>query len=127
MEYILGIESSCDETSVAVVADGRKILSNVISTQIETHKQFGGVVPEIASRMHTEAINTVYKPEDTSSQNVNKNIDSKKKKDAYLSQSLSRYSKKEQKLIGNIYDIIKKILPQETAELVIKKIQEELK
>ena len=61
MEYILGIESSCDETSVAVVADGRKILSNVISTQIETHKQFGGVVPEIASRMHTEAINTVYK------------------------------------------------------------------
>ena len=73
------------------------------------------------------AINTVYKPEDTSSQNVNKNIDSKKKKDAYLSQSLSRYYKKEQKLIGNIYDIIKKILPQETAELVIKKIQEELK
>ncbi len=61
MKYILGIESSCDETSVAVVSDGRKIHSNVISTQIETHKQFGGVVPEIASRMHTEAINAVYK------------------------------------------------------------------
>lgn len=61
MEYILGIESSCDETSVAVVSDGRKIHSNVISTQIETHKQFGGVVPEIASRKHTEAISAVYK------------------------------------------------------------------
>ena len=61
MDYILGIESSCDETSVAVVSDGRKIHSNIISTQIETHKQFGGVVPEIASRKHTEAISAVYK------------------------------------------------------------------
>ncbi|MGI6212308.1 MAG: tRNA (adenosine(37)-N6)-threonylcarbamoyltransferase complex transferase subunit TsaD [Anaerovoracaceae bacterium] len=53
----LGIETSCDETSVAVVADGRKILSNVISTQIAVHTKFGGVVPEIASRRHLEEIN----------------------------------------------------------------------
>ena len=52
----LGIESSCDETSVSVVADGRVVLSNVISSQIEIHKSFGGVVPEIASRKHVEAI-----------------------------------------------------------------------
>ena len=56
---ILGIESSCDETACAVVEDGRKILSNVVYSQIEEHKKFGGVVPEIASRMHTEAINAV--------------------------------------------------------------------
>lgn len=56
---ILGIESSCDETAAAVVEDGRKILSNVVSTQIENHKIFGGVVPEIASRLHTESISYV--------------------------------------------------------------------
>lgn len=56
---ILGIESSCDETAAAVVEDGRKILSNVVSTQIEKHKIFGGVVPEIASRLHTESISCV--------------------------------------------------------------------
>ena len=59
MSLILGIESSCDETAVAVVKDGREILSNVISTQIEIHKKFGGVVPEIASRKHLEIINIV--------------------------------------------------------------------
>ena len=53
---ILGIESSCDETAAAVVEDGRTVLSNVVSTQIEKHKIFGGVVPEIASRLHTESI-----------------------------------------------------------------------
>ena len=53
----LGIETSCDETAVSVVADGREILSNVISTQIDIHTQFGGVVPEIASRRHLENIN----------------------------------------------------------------------
>lgn len=53
---ILGIESSCDETAAAVVRDGREILSNVISTQIEEHKKYGGVVPEIASRRHCENI-----------------------------------------------------------------------
>ncbi len=51
---ILAIESSCDETSAAVVRDGREVLSNVIATQIDTHKKFGGVVPEVASRMHIE-------------------------------------------------------------------------
>ncbi len=55
---ILAIESSCDETSVAIVQD-RTVLSNVISTQIEEHKIYGGVVPEIASRRHTEAISQV--------------------------------------------------------------------
>ena len=53
---ILGIESSCDETAASVVEDGREILSNVVSTQIEEHKKYGGVVPEIASRRHCENI-----------------------------------------------------------------------
>ena len=53
---ILGIESSCDETSAAVVKDGREILSNVVATQIPEHRLYGGVVPEIASRRHTENI-----------------------------------------------------------------------
>ena len=55
----LGIESSCDETSVAVVKNGREILSNVIDTQIPIHEKYGGVVPEIASRNHIEAISRV--------------------------------------------------------------------
>ena len=58
---ILGIESSCDETSVAVVKNGREVLSNIICSQIDIHKRFGGVVPEIASRNHVEAISTVTK------------------------------------------------------------------
>ncbi|HAQ63961.1 MAG TPA: tRNA (adenosine(37)-N6)-threonylcarbamoyltransferase complex transferase subunit TsaD [Ruminococcaceae bacterium] len=58
---ILGIESSCDETAAAVVEDGRTVLSNVVSTQIEKHKIFGGVVPEIASRLHTESITFVVR------------------------------------------------------------------
>lgn len=53
---LLGIETSCDETSVALVRDGKEILSNIISSQIEIHKPFGGVVPEIASRRHVEVI-----------------------------------------------------------------------
>ena len=56
---ILGIESSCDETSVAVVEDGRSILSNVVLSQAEIHAKYGGVVPEIASRAHTEGIYTL--------------------------------------------------------------------
>ncbi|HWQ77217.1 MAG TPA: tRNA (adenosine(37)-N6)-threonylcarbamoyltransferase complex transferase subunit TsaD [Anaerovoracaceae bacterium] len=55
----LGIESSCDETSAAVVAEGREMLSNVIASQIKVHQAFGGVVPEIASRHHLDNINTV--------------------------------------------------------------------
>ena len=57
----LGIESSCDETSVAVVKNGREVLSNVINSQIKIHEKFGGVVPEIASRNHVEAISNVTK------------------------------------------------------------------
>lgn len=53
---VLGIETSCDETAAAVVRDGREILSSVIASQIETHKRFGGVVPEIASREHLDKI-----------------------------------------------------------------------
>jgi len=56
---ILGVESTCDETGAAVVADGREVLSNVVASQIELHARFGGVVPEIASRAHLEAVNTV--------------------------------------------------------------------
>ena len=56
---ILAIESSCDETAAAVVKNGREVLSNVISSQIDLHKLYGGVVPEIASRKHTETINQV--------------------------------------------------------------------
>ena len=55
----LGIESSCDETAISVVADGREVLSNVISSQIDIFKNYGGVVPEIASRHHLENINGV--------------------------------------------------------------------
>ena len=57
----LGIETSCDETSVAVVKNGREILSNIIDTQIPIHEKYGGVVPEIASRNHIEAISRVTK------------------------------------------------------------------
>ena len=55
----LAIETSCDETSVAVIKNGREILSNIISSQIDIHKKFGGVVPEIASRKHIEMINVI--------------------------------------------------------------------
>ena len=58
---MLGIESSCDETSVAVVKNGREVLSNVINSQIKIHEEYGGVVPEIASRCHTEVINRIMK------------------------------------------------------------------
>lgn len=55
-ELILAIESSCDETSVAVIENGEKILSNIVASQIKSHKRFGGVVPEVASRHHVEQI-----------------------------------------------------------------------
>lgn len=58
-KLILGIESSCDETAAAVTLNGRTVLSNVINTQIDIHKKYGGVVPEIASRHHIQAIDTV--------------------------------------------------------------------
>ena len=56
---ILAIETSCDETSAAVVKNGRIVLSNKISSQAELHRHYGGVVPEIASRKHVEAINPI--------------------------------------------------------------------
>jgi len=56
---ILGIETSCDETACAVVAGGRAVLANVVASQIDLHARFGGVVPELASRAHIEAVNTV--------------------------------------------------------------------
>ena len=55
--YVLGIESSCDETGVSIVKNGRQIISNIVSTQIDIHKRFGGVVPEVASRNHIMQIN----------------------------------------------------------------------
>ena len=58
---VLGIESSCDETSAAIVVNGRKVLSNVINSQIDIHTLYGGVVPEIASRCHVDVINQVVK------------------------------------------------------------------
>ena len=58
---IMGIESSCDETSIAIVKNGREVLSNIINSQIKIHEQYGGVVPEIASRCHTEVINGIMK------------------------------------------------------------------
>lgn len=58
---ILGIETSCDETAASVVKDGRYILSNVVSSSLKLHKRYGGVVPEIATRFHTEVIDVVIK------------------------------------------------------------------
>ena len=58
---ILGVESSCDETAASVVADGRRIMSNVVASQIDLHSAYGGVVPEIASRAHVEQIIVVIR------------------------------------------------------------------
>lgn len=55
-KLILAIESSCDETSVAVIEEGAKILSNIVASQVKSHQRFGGVVPEVASRHHVEEI-----------------------------------------------------------------------
>jgi N6-L-threonylcarbamoyladenine synthase len=60
MSRILGIDTSCDDTSVAVVADGTTILSNVVASQVDVHHRYGGVVPELACRKHLEAIGPVY-------------------------------------------------------------------
>ena len=54
---IMAIETSCDETAVAILADGKELLANLVSSQIKTHQQYGGVVPEIASRQHLEQVN----------------------------------------------------------------------
>ena len=67
---ILAIESSCDETAAAVVTNGRQVRSNIIASQIDIHTLYGGVVPEIASRKHTECINGVVTRALTEAQNV---------------------------------------------------------
>ncbi|MEZ4557881.1 MAG: hypothetical protein R2854_15810 [Caldilineaceae bacterium] len=59
MTHILAIETSCDETAAAVIVDGRRILSNVVATQIDLHRRYGGVFPEVASRQHVLAIQPV--------------------------------------------------------------------
>lgn len=72
---VLGIETSCDETSASIVKDGRKILSNVIASSLSLHKKFGGIVPEIASRAHLESINFVVKEALTKAKKELKDID----------------------------------------------------
>ena len=57
--YILAVETSCDETSIAIVKNGKDVVGLEVYTQMDTHAMYGGVVPEIASRMHTEAITLV--------------------------------------------------------------------
>lgn len=57
--YILGIESSCDETACSIVKNGKEVISNVVATQIDVHQKFGGVLPEVASRIHVENISIV--------------------------------------------------------------------
>ena len=57
--YIMAIESSCDETACAIVKNGREVIANVVASQIKTHAQFGGVIPEIAAREHLDSINIV--------------------------------------------------------------------
>ena len=59
MTTILGIETSCDETSAAVVVDGRRVLSNLVSSQVDLHAKYGGVVPEIAARAHIESLDAI--------------------------------------------------------------------
>ena len=63
MDYILGIETSCDETAAAVVADGKQVLSSAVASQINKHARFGGVVPELAAREHLIAIERAQEPE----------------------------------------------------------------
>src|SRR5574344_818150 len=57
--YIMAIESSCDETACAIVKNGREVISNIVASQIKTHEKFGGVIPEIAAREHLDAINII--------------------------------------------------------------------
>ena len=58
---VLGVETSCDETAVALVRDGREVLASVVYSQIKLHEKYGGVVPEVASRKHVQKILTVFK------------------------------------------------------------------
>src|ERR1700756_1699087 len=73
--YILGIESSCDETAAAVVRSGEEVISNVVASQIATHQPYGGVVPELASREHLRAIVPVVRQALTESGKAYESID----------------------------------------------------
>ncbi|HEU0369660.1 MAG TPA: tRNA (adenosine(37)-N6)-threonylcarbamoyltransferase complex transferase subunit TsaD, partial [Candidatus Acidoferrum sp.] len=73
--YILGIETSCDETAAAVVRDGQMLLSNVVSSQIATHQPYGGVVPELASREHLRAIVPVVRQALAEAQQTYESVD----------------------------------------------------
>ncbi len=73
--FILSIETSCDETSAAVVENGRRVLSSVVASQVEFHKKYGGIVPEVASRMHIEVIAAVVKQALDDAKIPNKKID----------------------------------------------------
>ena len=57
---VLGVETSCDETAVAIVRDGKEVISSIVYSQIDIHKEFGGVVPEVASRKHIQKITVVF-------------------------------------------------------------------
>src|SRR5512145_679271 len=72
---VLGIESSCDETAAALVEDGHRVLSNVIASQIKTHRSFGGVVPELASREHLRNIAWVVRQAFEEAQKSHEDID----------------------------------------------------
>ena len=72
---VLGIETSCDETAASVVKNGKRILSNIVSSSLPLHKRFGGIVPEIASRAHLEIINFVVKESLSKAKKKLKDID----------------------------------------------------
>ena len=73
--YVLGIESTCDETAAAIVEDGRKVISNVISTSVKEQALYGGVVPEIASRRHAEYISATVDKALTDANMTMKDVD----------------------------------------------------
>ena len=91
----LTIETSCDETSVAILRDGREVLSNIVSTQIEIHKNYGGVVPEIASREHISNISYVVEEAIREAANCNKITDWVHSVVDGLNPSIKDYSKKQ--------------------------------
>ena len=100
----LSMESSCDETAVAILKNGREVLANIVSTQIELHKKFGGVVPEVASRKHIENIDAVFQ-EAIDTANI-KLEDIEVKGITEVKLDIIKESKKENeklKLIGRVY------------------------
>ena len=88
----LAVESSCDETSVAVLKNGREVLSNIINTQVDLHKKFGGVVPEVASRNHIENIDVVLQ-EALDKANTDKTTSATKSAGSQVSKSVTSADK----------------------------------